>query len=115
MFHECLSLESVYIPDSVTTIGHNAFADCHLLCDVVGYNGLITIGSDAFRCTSLSNITLPACLSTIGSDAFANALNAINYKGTMAQWKTISFGNIYDQISYVYCSDGTINVDEEDY
>ncbi|WP_242403069.1 leucine-rich repeat protein, partial [Prevotella scopos] len=45
----CSSLTSVTIPNSVTTIGDNAFIGCSSLTSVTIPNSVTRIGSEAFR------------------------------------------------------------------
>ena len=67
------NITSVTIPDSVKLIGHDSFANCTALKDVVLSANLITIEAFAFEnCSSLSNIELPESLTFIGYRAFAN-------------------------------------------
>lgn len=59
------------IPDSVTTIGHNAFSYCRNLTDVIIPNSVITIGKEAFwECQGLTNLMIPDSVTAIGKDAF---------------------------------------------
>ena len=70
-------LKSVVIPDSVETIGANAFADCRELTSVVIGRGVKHIDSNAFcGCESLRSVVflgneLPNC----GNDVFENVAN----------------------------------------
>ena len=67
------SLTSIYIPDSVTTIGSSAFCGCSNLATVTfGENSQLTsIGNGAFyNCSSLTSIHIPDSVTTIGSSAF---------------------------------------------
>lgn len=67
------SLRSVVIPNTVTTIGQEAFFQCQNLQSVTFGNSVDTIGWCAFiYCFSLSSITLPASVSYIESSAFAH-------------------------------------------
>ena len=59
------------IPDSVTTIGAEAFSDCDSLTSVTIPDSVTTIGMGAFYgCSSLTNITIPDSVTTIGNIAF---------------------------------------------
>ena len=59
------------IPDSVTTIGNNAFAFCKSLKEITIPNSVINIGNNAFyKCRSLTSITIPNSVTIIGKSAF---------------------------------------------
>lgn len=67
----CITLSSITIPNSVTMIDINAFANCSGLTSVVISSGVTSIGSGAFYgCTSLKNINLPNSVTSIGRNAF---------------------------------------------
>lgn len=67
----CMKIKSVKIPDSVTSIGNEAFAHCALLKSVDFGNGLEYIGHYAFRgCESLKEIKIPDGIKTIERGAF---------------------------------------------
>jgi hypothetical protein len=64
-------ITSIVIPDSVTVIRENAFADCSELSSVTLPGALTTIGESAFNnCTLLSTIILPDSLTIISMGAF---------------------------------------------
>lgn len=66
-------LKSVSIPNTVTTIGNNAFYDCMGLVNITIPNSVTTIGSYAFNnCSGLLGITIPNSVTSIGSYAFYN-------------------------------------------
>ena len=70
-FAECHSLTSVTIGDSVTTIGYGAFAGCLRLTSVTIPDSVTTIGDGAFRfCDSLTSVTIGDSVTTIGDYAF---------------------------------------------
>ena len=70
-FTWCQNLKSVSLPEAVTTIGKGAFASCGRLTSVTLPTTLTEIGDYAFSyCTCLPSITLPETLTAIGSYAF---------------------------------------------
>lgn len=93
-FSSCSGLTSITIPDTVTNIGDYAFS----------------------HCTGLTSITIPNGITSISYGAFigCDGLISIVYTGTIAQWSTITFGNIwnYNTPDYtIHCTDGDIAKD----
>ena len=65
------SIVSVVIPDSVTTIGGEAFHYCRQLTSVVIGDSVTTMGIYAFGgCESLTSVVFPDSVTTIGHGAF---------------------------------------------
>ena len=70
-FNGCTSLESITIPDGVTSIGTYAFQYCYGLVSITIPDGVTSIGTYAFQnCTSLASITIPDGVTSIGTYAF---------------------------------------------
>ena len=70
-FKMCKSLQSVTIPNSVTSIGKEAFSSCDSLQSVTIPNSVTSIGDDAFYlCESLQSVTIPNSVTSIGDAAF---------------------------------------------
>ena len=70
-FSECSSLHSVTIPDSVTSIGRYAFESCKSLQSVTIPDSVTSIGDWAFLgCKSLQSVTIPDSVTSIGNGAF---------------------------------------------
>lgn len=64
------NLVSVVLPNSITSIGYEAFRNCKNLSSITIPNSVISVGERAFlNCESLTSVTLPANAS-ISSDAF---------------------------------------------
>ena len=71
-FSGCTSLTSVTIPDSVTSIGHWAFSGCTSLTSVTIPDSVTSIGDGAFSgCTSLTSVTIRDSVTSIGDKAFS--------------------------------------------
>ena len=84
---------SYTIPDSVTSIGSDAFSSCTNLTSVTIGDSVTSIGSYAFyNCASLTSITIPDSVTSIGYNAFYGCyrLKHVAYGGTSAQWSKIS-------------------------
>ncbi len=72
-FWFCESLTSIEIPDSVTTIVEYAFYHCSSLTSIVIPDSVTTIGREAFSdCDSLTSIVIPDGVTEIGLSAFSN-------------------------------------------
>ena len=64
------------IPNSVTSIGTYAFAECIDLASIAIPNSVTSIGGSAFNgCGSLTTITIPKSVTSIGDYAFYNCQN----------------------------------------
>jgi hypothetical protein len=70
------SIETVVIPDGVTTIGDNAFDRCGNLTEITIPESVTSIGGRAFHyCTALTEIAIPDNVETIGHGAFYRCWN----------------------------------------
>ena len=69
-------IKSVVLPNSIITIGNNAFSRCSSLTSISLPNSVQYIGGDAFAgCSSLTSISLPNSVQYIGRGAFYGCSN----------------------------------------
>ena len=70
-FWECNAIETIEIPNTVQSIGMQAFVWCSSLKRVVIPEGVTSIGESTFwGCESLEELILPSTLKTIGPENF---------------------------------------------
>ena len=73
------NLESITIPDSVTSIGGSTFSECENLESVTIGKGLTSIGDRAFlNCSKLNKINIPDSVTSIEMSAFSGCSNLEN-------------------------------------
>ena len=72
-FWNCYALQEIIIPDSVLSIGEDAFENCYALQEIIIPNSVINIGTGVFSgCVSLSKVVLPNSLTVIVENLFFN-------------------------------------------
>ncbi|MBO4810559.1 MAG: leucine-rich repeat domain-containing protein [Prevotella sp.] len=70
-FANCKNLTSVVLPNSMDVIGESLFSGCTNLKSVFIPDGITTLWGNAFRgCSSLETISLPNSLTNVGMSAF---------------------------------------------
>ncbi len=83
----------VNIPDTVVSIGENAFCYNKAITEIIIPSGVQQIEGWTFSgCSSLEKIVLPKTVTNINSYAFYNctALTDVYFAGTQSQWEAIS-------------------------
>ncbi len=91
-FRGCTGLVSITIPDSVTSIGMNTFAGCRSLTSMSIPSSVSIIPFGAFAsCDNLISITIPVSVTELGLWSFHSCKNlkVVNYEGTEEQWNSI--------------------------
>ena len=119
-FYKCEDLESITIPNSVTSIGEYAFAGCSKLASITIPNSVTSISGYAFKgcsrlksailpsgikyiaiamfldCTNLESITIPNSVTGFGEYAFSNCskLTSITIPNSVTS---------IDMFAFTYC------------
>ncbi|MBO4962287.1 MAG: leucine-rich repeat domain-containing protein, partial [Clostridia bacterium] len=92
-FCECYSLTSVTIGENVTSIDDNAFENCYSLTSIEMPDSLTSLGSYCFSgCSSLTSIKIPSNVTSIGSYCFSGcrSLTSVNFINTSGWWVSTS-------------------------
>ena len=100
MFYS-LKLNSITIPEGVTTIGKGAFRSATISSPITIPEGVTTIGKGAFRACYAPSFTLPSTITSIGEYSFYGRNNPLHLHWTGSQILT------YDKNNY---GDGTIYI-----
>lgn len=93
VFEGWTSLKKVSFPETLTTIGANAFAGCTALTDFPKDCSVTTINGNAFDgCTALKTLELPASCTTIQARAFNNCTGLSTITFNNESLAGVSFG-----------------------
>ena len=95
-FRDCSSLTSITIPDSVTSIGEKAFWDCSSLTSITIPDSVTKIGDSVFsHCTALESITIPDSITKIGESAFygCSSLTSVKLSNHITSIEKNAFSN----------------------
>ena len=106
-FDQCSFLSSVTIPNTVTSIGSNAFAGTDLVSVTIP-NSVTSIGSNAFgECRNLESVIIGNKVEIIGYEAFANchSLTSIAIPNSVKTIETGAFYNCTALTAFVVSSD----------
>ena len=92
-FPSCVT--GIVLPNGITKVqnSNNTFCSFPNLQTIVIPEGVTSICEEAFReCTNLTSITIPSSVTSIGDKVFygCTGLKTINYTETEEQWNAIS-------------------------
>lgn len=68
-FSNCASLESLFIPDSITEVGNYCFQRCGNI-NITGAKNVTTWGEKCFAYSKIQQFTFPSATTTVGKSAF---------------------------------------------
>ena len=94
-FTQCKSLSSIDIPSGVTSIGNQAFHTCSAMTSIDIPSGVTSIGENAFQqCYSLTSVTIPSGVTSISRGVFymCSGLTSINIPSGVTSIGINSFG-----------------------
>ncbi len=88
------TITSVVIPNTVISIGKNAFDECIALTSITIGNSVETIGDFAFISCAMTSITIPNSVISIGDRAFleCTAMTTISIGSSVASIGDLAFG-----------------------
>ena len=115
-FQDCTNLQSLVIPNNVTSTGVYICNGCTGLTTVSFGNGLSEIsGGFCWDCSNLTSVTIPRSITRIQVYPFYNctSLENVNYLGTKEEWGQINLNQTWkdnSSISTITCTDGVIEV-----
>jgi len=115
-FQNCTNLQSLVIPNNVTSTGVYICNGCTGLTTVSFGNGLSDIsGGFCWGCSNLTSVTIPRSITQIQIYPFYNctSLENVNYLGTKEEWGQINLNQAWkdnSSISTITCTDGVIEV-----
>ena len=79
-FSVCYALESVSLPSSITSIGSSAFSSCYALKSITIPDGITTINSAfLYDCCALSSVVIPSSVTSISGNVLYQSYSLKGY------------------------------------
>ena len=100
-FSDCSSLESIKIPDSVTSIGNSAFYKCSSLESIIIPDNVTSIGGSAFYCCNFTSINIPDSVTIIEDNTFngCSSLESITIPNSVTSIGERAFEDCYSLVN----------------
>lgn len=81
------------LPNSLTTIGANAFKDCLKIDEVDMGDGITSLGTGAYQgCSGIKEVEISACIGTVPENAFAHCAGLIEIEFSTKVLRQIEIG-----------------------
>jgi hypothetical protein len=86
----CTSLQTLVLPENVTTLGDSTFEGCTALQNITFSTKLQSLGRATFRgCDSLAQVLFPESTTIIGNDTFLETTSVHTLRMHRDVWETI--------------------------
>jgi len=93
-FCACTKLTSVALPKNLSTIEPNTFDSCYALTEVTIPESVTSIGAYAFKSTVITQVTIPGEVTIIANSAFADTkLTSVDIPGKVTVIDEYAFGS----------------------
>lgn len=86
-FYECYVLESVDMSNSITNLEYLSFQNCENLTSIKFSSGLTELTSSYFQsCDKINTIVVPNDITSLNEDIFTEYLHTVYYLGSFEEW-----------------------------
>ena len=97
-FRNCRGLRNIVVPNTVTSIGYEAFKNCGLKSITIP-NTVTSIAYSTFEdCSSLTSVTIPNSVTSIGSSAFTECSSLTNVRVPVTDYSAFCNNSIVSLI-----------------